>query len=1131
MGLRYLLGRANQGKTRHIFNEIQHHLEKGGNNRLILLVPEQYTLQAERDLMEKLDLPGIMRIEVLSLSRLGYRVLSQVGGLTRSLINEQGKNMILKRIIDAHLSDLTIYRKAARQSGFVKQVSDLIAELKQNDISADDIEKVLDSIADNRLLQEKVSDILLIYREFNLYLKERYIDSDDYYNLLIEKVQEAEFLKDSIIWIDNFTTFSSQSLRVIEKLILSARETTISFCLDPSPFSRDHSLFKVSRYSFAKIRAIAREHGIPEEVIPVARKEGETSQTKEITHIEKEFFAYPCKKFAGKAENIKIYAATNAYEEIEQVAVHLVKLVREKGHRWRDFAVVCQDMDTYGVIIQRVFSEYGIPIFLDRKRNVMDNCLTHALLSSLDIIIRNYKYDDVFRFLKTGFGNLSVDQVEKLENYALRYGIHGSKWFNPFEYGEEADLEELNQYRERFIQPFQTMQEKIRKKGDYAGITDAIYGFLEEMGAQSKLTKLIDYLSQRGLYEYSAFNAQMWNITMDIFRQIRSILGGQKSSLKEFRQALEAGLQTVEVGIIPTTVDQTLVGSIQRSKSHNIKGLFVVGVNDGILPSGLDTEGLISWEEKDILGGTGLEFGLNRELKLNEENFLIYSALSKPSDYLWVSFPLADIEGKALRPSLLIESLLRLFPSLKIESNILPDNQYEKMLVSTPHSTFKHLVSRLRQLADGKDMEKYWWNIYGWYTRQKEWQGLSKEIIKALFYRNQPNNLRPEKARLLFGTPLYSSVSRLEQFAGCSFAHFVRYGLKPQERKTYTVMPPEIGQLLHETLLSFSLKLRHKQKDWRGLDISEIEKLVDNAMNEILPGYGDGRFLSSHRNQYLAKRLKRISIRAALTLAAHIKCGDFQPWKYEVKFGPKGELPPLKIRLPDGEFMYLEGQIDRVDLLRSETGSYVRIIDYKSSSKDLILSDVYHGLALQLFTYLQAVIATGGEKTERPIKPAGLFYFKLDDPLVKLQPHCNLEELVNQELRMKGIVLKDPAVVKQMDRDLAGFSDIIPVGLNKDNSFHSKSRVIKEEEFRAVLNHMEQRISQMGSELLQGKVQARPARVRQTTACDYCIYHSICLFDQLIEGNSFRFFKTFRQEEVLDLINNIGDGEVKDELE
>ncbi len=1124
MGIRFILGRTGSGKNRQIMDEIHKRLLEGGTEQLILLVPEQFTLQAEWDLITSCNLPGIIKIEVLSFTRLAHRVFDQVGGATRVVLNEQGKNMVLRRMVDNHNSELTIYKKAAAQSGFITRLGEFISDLKGQDISPNQLRDTVIG-QEGMIVEQKIHDIALIYEQFSEYLRGRYLDADDHLNLLSQRIGEAKFLHNAYLWVDGFTTFSPQSLKILAQILKVVKEITVSITVDPRNGSRDSELFSLSKKSLERLRTIAKASGVNEEITSIRRSNEVGWKNPAIQHIEKELFAYPARKYKHHTKDIEIFAAANRNSEVEYAAAQVVELVRERDWRYHDLAVVCNDIDNYGPIIKRVFNEYGIPAFMDQKRSLMGNSIIKLVLSSVEVIRRGYRYEDIFTFLKTGFSGLNQNEAEIVENFALQYGIKGERWEQEICVESSELSRQLDKYRRIIIEPLKNLERKIKNKQSITAICRAHYDYLVEIGLPERLTNWISLMNQQGRLDIVRENTQIWNIILEVLDQMVEILGDQQVILKDYLHLLEAGFESLEIGIIPTTIDQVLVGDIQRSKSHDIKGLLVLGVNDGFIPSSGTEEGILTEFEKEMLQDWGLELDFERIRKPVEERFLIYTALSKPNEYLGLSYALADNEGKALRPSILINRIQNLFPGISIHSDLIKHEEIELHQIGSPQSTFKYLVENMRMLADSQPVDNIWGDVYWWYHNQDKWQPSLKSLRTALFHRNQASALGCKLAGQAYSLPLRASVSRLEQFVNCPFAHFIRYGLKPQERKVYEVAAPDIGELFHTCLRDFARQLQRENRDWTSLNRDTCDLLVDSIMDHLVPVQGNGIYASSPRYQYLAQRLKRISQRAAWILTKQLQQGEFIPKQFEVGFGPNQLFPAIEIRLGNGQQLYLEGRIDRVDLLETDEGTYIKVIDYKSGIPDFKLSNIFHGLSLQLITYLLAVLAGATGLGNGNLRPGGIFYFRIDDPLIDSTSAIieNIEKEIARQFRLQGLVLADVYLATKLDRDLPkGSSDVIPVGVKKDGEFTKNSSIITIDDLQALLAHVQGLITRIGREINSGQVRIEPIKMGNHTACRFCQYKGICQFDRALTDNRYKSLAKLSNDEVIARIRRNG---------
>jgi ATP-dependent helicase/nuclease subunit B len=1112
----HIAGRAGSGKSRLIFNQIKDQLDKNDGRKLILLVPEQFTLQSERDLIQSLQLPGIMQVEVLSFDRLAERILDEVGGKTRIMIDEQGRHMVLRRIIDDLAPELTIYQKVSRQDGFVQFVSTFLSELKNYNITIEMLGLVAKDLTDT--LGNKLHDIALIYEHFNNYLGTRYLDLDERFNLVLERIHESTFLRNSLIWMDGFTTLTPQQLSIIHKMMQISSQLTCAYTLDLSNKCRDQELFASTRRAYDAIERLAFDLQLPQEYIHLS---GEPSnRNRSLSHLQREIYAYPHHGYQGDVSGLGIFAATTIYQEVERAAAEIMRLAREAQLRWRDIVVICSDMDRYGHLIGRSFQEYGIPFFTDNKRDIMTHPLVEYILSLLDMFIKNYRPLDVLRYLKTALTDLQIDEVEILENYAITYGIKGGQWKREFNLGKDQPLEELNLWRHSFMDPVANMEEVVRQATTVGDYTAGLYDYLQHQDIFVRLEEWIDELKAQGKYEQVYEHTQIWNIVMRIFDQTVDIMGDQPGTLAEYRRILEAGFASYQLGLIPTTVDQVLIGNIEHLKSRGVKALFVLGINDGLLPSVSVLDGLLLEEERSALIEKGLELPGARQRKLEEERLSIYSMLSKPDDVLWISYARADGEGHSLRPSILIDRLTRLFPGLQIHSDVLQDRENQLAIVGPPRSTFKHLIQQMRQYLDGESLEDFWWQILYWYQQHPQWQPIIERTQQALFHRNAVSGLTSQNISAIYPQPFKSSVSRLEQFAACPFAHLVRYGLRPWERVEYSVAMPDIGELLHQCLSSFGEEVARQKLPWSDLTSEQSDVLVDSIMDSLVEEFGEGVFASSHRYLYMVERLKRMGRTTVQAVVNHVQKGDFQPAAFEVSFGLKGQFPPITVELADGTKVLLEGRVDRIDILGDGEDSYVKVIDYKTGNQSLYLDEMYHGLSLQLVVYLQAILEQASYWGLDSLKPAGIFYFHIHDPLVRTDDMIaeKVQQEMQKQFRMKGLVLKDLRLLKSMDHDIKGDSLIIPAAVNLNDTVRETSSVVAEDEWPILLNYADSKVSRLAQEIIQGNASIEPYRRDKDNACTFCPYHSICQFDPLFEGNHYRYLPSYSNDQAMEFM-------------
>ncbi|MDI3533894.1 MAG: ATP-dependent helicase/nuclease subunit [Thermosediminibacterales bacterium] len=1144
MALRFILGRAGTGKTRYCLEQIIKELKTSADGpRLIFLVPEQATFQSEIALVSSPEIKGIMRAEVLSFRRLAYRVLQEVGGLSRTHIGELGKRMLLYRFLEKRKNELRVFGWAAKQVGFADNLSNLITELKTYKIAPIDLDEAmawLDKDNSHAKLFNKLNDLKLIYNDFEEYLSSKYIDPDDYLNLLAEKLGDSLTFSGAKVWIDGFTGFTPQELNVLESLMKVSDCINITLCLDSKCIDNplnELDVFYKTRDTMEKILKIAEKTKTSVDK-PLVLDDGIPHRFRkmpDIAHLEKEFFNRPATVFKEKPTGVKIIAAANRRAEVEAAAREIIRLSRDEGYRWRDISVLLRDLESYSSLIARVFNDYDVPCFIDEKRKVLQHPLIELVRSAVEVAIQNWAYDPVFRFLKTDLTGIKRDKIDILENYVLAHGIKGSKWFDesPWAYkyshvfaeedklvaDETNELEVINKTRAEIVLLLGEFYKKVIEFSTVRDITTALFELLVSIGVPERLKNWSDEAREKGDYETALIHKQVWDGIVEVFDQIVEALGDEDLSLEEYLQILDAGLKSLKLGIVPLGLDQVIVGSLDRSRSPNVRAVFILGVSDGVFPMRMVDEGIFTDREREFLSQIGLELAPDSRRKLFDEQYFIYTALTRASQMLWLSYPLADEEGKAIMPSSVIRRVKELLPALEeISVEMVSESSEDDIkLISTPERTMSYMAYRIREAKEGKVISPIWWDVYNWFVSREEWRDVCQRVLGALFMINQESRISSKFIKRIYGNTLRTSVSQLEKFMACPFSHFLYRGLRLKERKIYKLSAPDMGRFFHAAMDSIGKRIRDSSLDWGDLSKEQCNKIVSEVVEELAPKLQNEILMSTARYRYLIKKIKRILARAVYILSIHAKRGGFRPVGFEISFGEGGKLSPLKIRLADGSYLEIVGRIDRIDAAESEDIAFLRVIDYKSGNASFKLSDVYHGLSLQLLTYLDVALTHAPQIIKGKAKPGGMLYFRIDDPVISSTAPLTPEEIekhILKKLKMKGLVLAHKDAVKLMDGEISGYSELIPVGMNKNGEFYSSSSIATYEQFEYLRKHLRNLIQKIGQDILEGKVKIEPYQKGKFRACQYCPYRMVCQFDVLLKENIYRFIK----DENIDII-------------
>lgn len=1142
MGLRFVYGRSGSGKTHYCLTEMKKRIEEHTHHPLILIVPEQASFQAERSLVSVIPSGGILKAEVLSFQRMAFRIFNEAGGITYPHIHPAGKSMILYRILDKMQNQFKVFSRSSSREGFVNTISTQITEFKRYNVATEHLEQILSGMEPNHPLKDKLSELLLIYAEFNKVLAQQYRDADDDLTLAAQKLSQTTLYKGAELWIDGFTNFTAQEYLMIGELMKKAKSMTITFCCDTIDSSRDDyetDVFSPVKRALKKLSKMSQQLHIPIEEIIHLGQEGlpRFRNSPELAHLEKNLNAYPYVAYQPKTQDISLLSAINLFSEIEECARDILRLCREKGLRFRDITVVTRNLPGYEKLIEVIFAEYQIPCFIDAKRNITDHPLIRLVLSMLDVFIENWSYEAVFRYLKTGLTGLEQQDIDKLENYVLACGIRGAQWTEEADWTMSPDLipdtqsrethadllQEMNRIRRLVVEPLLAFRKKTKGRKTAADFCAGLYDFLCALHVPEAIEQTVEILRAKGELALAGEYSQVWNILMEVFDQMVEVMGDETFGLERFSKIIRVGLSEYKIGLIPASLDQVLVGSVERSKSHEVKALYLLGANDGIFPSAMTKEGILSDQDRLFLQHAGLELASDTRTQAFDEQFLVYRALTTASQTLRISWPIADHEGKTMRPSTVISRLRRIFPKISERSNILPisSNEEELSLISEKMPTFKLMVSALRKKADGQAIQPVWEEVYRWFLGQNEWKPYCRLARDAFNYTNLAQQIEQDKIWALYGYPAVTSVSRLEKYTACPFAFYVQYGLGAKERKVYRLSPPDIGTFMHAVIERFSRLVAQGEMTWRSFDREWCNAKVSEIVDEMLQKMQGSGIAASKRYTALTARLKRVVARAVWLIAEHIRRSSFNPIDYEVGFGEGEKYPPILIELDTGEKIHLTGRIDRVDAFKAEDGTYLRIIDYKSGTKDFRLSDVYYGLQIQLITYLDALWETGSHDPNDKVLPGGMLYFKIDDPIIKGNQEAteeDIEQAIMRQLKMKGLLLADVRLIKEMDNTIEGSSMIIPATLNKGDVLGKNTSGATMEQFMLLRKYVRRLLKGLCTEMMRGHVDIKPYKKKGTSSCQYCSFLSICQFDTAFKDNSYRQLLDKDNEEVWDLM-------------
>lgn len=1105
MPLKFVFGPSGSGKSSYLYQHVIQESMKYPERNYIVLVPEQFTMQTQKDLVMMHERKGIMNIDVLSFARLAYRVFEETGGGGLPVLDDEGKNLILRKIAGDYESELKMLGGHMKKQGYISEVKSVISEFTQYDIGEDEIERVMELAGESSRLYYKLADIRLLYRGFTDYLREKYITKEELLDVLSREVEKSERLKNSTVVLDGFTGFTPVQDRLLGELMRHCREVIVTVTMDrrenPYVYEHPYQLFALSKQMVTSLLQIAKQNKIPVEEpvelydhVPWRFKEQEA-----LAFLEKHLFRYGAGAYEKEQEQVKLHLAKNPREEAYAVAEQVRRMMREDGYRLRDIGVIVSDMDVYADHLKQAFIKYDIPFFMDHKRSILLNSFVEYIRSVLHMAEQSFSYESVFRFLRTNLAGFTYEEIDELENYVIGLGIKGykhwqEKWTRKLKGMAQENLDKMNHYRRQLVEKVDGLIYVLRqRRKTVADITRAIYEFMVQENLQVRLAEQEELFKAKGELALAREYAQIYRIVIELFDKFVELLGDEEVSLSEYCKLLDAGLEEARVGVIPPEVDQVVIGDMQRTRLKDIKALLFAGANDVYLPGALLRTGLLSELDREKFAREKLTLSAGGKEKAYVQKFYLYLNLTKPSEKLDIYYSKVSADGKSVRPSYLIQELQKLFPKLKVRD----EERYLKEQELTENIGFDRMIREFVQKRHETDGA--WCELYNWYKKNPKWQEKVERFLEAGYYRKPLDALTEEAAKRLYGEEFETSITRMERFAVCAFSHFLTYGLGLREREEYDFQAADLGNVCHRALERFSYKVERETGDWLKLTEEQRNQYVEESVEEEIADYGNSILYSSSRNAYLIVRMKRMLEKTVWALTKQLAAGDFKPSAYEMRFA--------------------NGKIDRVDTCEDGDCIYVKVIDYKTGSKSFDVTALYHGLQLQLMVYMDAALQLEQKKhPQKEILPAGVFYYRIQDPLIDRPKEGEEQESILKELKPDGMISLEKEVLEHLDHCMVGESSVIPVKYNKNGSLSKSSKAASAQDFYLMMKYAVNKVEEIRQKILSGDVKVNPYRRGTETSCDYCSYRQICGFDTKMEGYRYREIDAMSVDKVIQAI-------------
>ena len=1091
--LNIFYGRESIDKEKFIYEKIG---EKGG--RTIVIVPDQYTLEAEKQAFRYLKTKGLLDVEIISMSRLGYHLFEEQGGnRDRTFVDKYGRHMLLMQIAEEKDDELTVFKGSVKKNNFIELMNNFISEMKQYNITPEILLKNAEGLEEENLLGRKLHDMYTIYSEYEKRINGKYTDTEDYIDLYKSKIRTSEWIKANSVWVYGFDSFAPKALDILGEL-MSVTDVNVFLTYDTNCF--DSELFDLTGIVMKKLLKEADERGIKAESAAVSDEYALQNRSAGIAALERQLYSVVPEP-QDNPSGIILLEAANIYNEAESAASYILYLLREKGYRYRDIVVICNDQEVRASVIGRVFEEYGINLFNDRKRSILSGTIAIYVTSLIDITAGKFRTSDIFKMLKTGFSEFTNEEIEILENYTIKYRIRGNMWKKPFEKGafeySMEELEAINSTRERLVSRLLELEEICKTSENIKEFIQKYYEFVvEKLDLPEKIRGLIDIQQENGFMDFAEETAQTWNMIVGIFDQISEIAGEEKFDAEEFSKLLVSGLSELQIGILPPTSDDILMGTMQRTRAGDVKAVIVIGANEGLLPMAPASGGIFTLEELDQLAEDGTELCKVDSVREMEEKLAIYRNLTKPSEHLFISYAKGDAEGEAIRPSEIIDTVKKIFPTLNVTKDIINMDE-ESFKIGGRVNTLRHLTTELQKVKKGEKISGLWKPVIDWF-RSNDPESLAK-IEAGLNFTNVQKNIPKSVAEKLYQKRMEDdalvSPSQVEKFSRCPFSHFITYGLKPQELRIFEAGSREIGDVYHQCLMKTARYISDKGL-WETITDDELKLLIKVILEQDFASYRDGVFSYTPEEEYKMKRVKDTCFYVCKGMVEQVRTGAIEESFFEIGFGKGRSIKPVEIDLGD-KTVYIEGKIDRCDMLKDDR---VKIIDYKTGNEKFNITEAEKGYRLQLMIYLKA--AMGKER-----KPAGVFYFLIDDPQFDLTTveKNKQQEKISSEMKkffkLNGIMVNDDAVIKGIAGDFDRFSEVVPLQKTKEGIKGTSADVLlSEEEFADLQSAVDEQLVKICRDLTNGVISIHPKKSGDTSPCAYCQLRSICRFDTRYPG-------------------------------
>lgn len=1125
MAVQFIVGRAGAGKSHYLYEKLIEKSLKYRNKNFIAIVPEQFSMETQKQILTMHPNRGSFNIEVTSMTRLAYTVFEEQGFNEYKVMDDLGKTLIMRKVMEQCKDKLTIYKSKTSMPGFAEKMKTIVSEFKQYGITDDVLNNMKAECDSKPLLRHKLNDVEIISDAFNEYIKEKVITTEDVLTIFCKYISSSDFIKNTYFYIDGFTGFTPIQYQVLELLIKHCAGVKIAITLPEDDFQSlrnayskgnsaisKYELFNLSKDTLWKLKDIINRNNIEQQetvIVGEGQAPYRIRDNKELTFLEKNLFRNNSSKYRENCKALEVHSMSNPREEAAYVAGRISELIVDKGYRYNDIAVITGDMDGYYRYIEEEFSKNNIPAFIDHKHNIASNPFVDGIKAAIEIVEKDFSYETVFHLIRLGFLPIDREAADIMENYVLQSGRRGFKsygrlWEKAYKGMTDEELDMVNQAREKLVEIIRPLREELKKKkATVREYTKAVYQFVQANNMQRQIDDYRIEFQNQGEISKAKEYEQVYVTIITLLDRIVELMGDEVLTIKEYKQILQAGFESVKVGIIPPGLDTVMVGDIERTRLKDTKRIiFFMGVNDGIIPKAGQAGGIITDTDREFLEKNNYILAPTATDNVFKQKFYLYTIFAKPTEKMCITFSKSGSDGATRRKSYIISTLMNLFENLKI----IDEDESEITLnqVTTRSKALDYLSQNIYEYSKEGDSGIFK-ELMATVMKNKEYSKVINLMFDGAFYSAKNPILDENVARQLYGNKENIGITRLERFAACAYSQFLNNGLKLGERKKFELAAFDIGNLYHSAIKDFFDTINTNNIKWADLDDKKSENIINDSIEKVMEQYENDALNDIARSAFIKKQVKDTSTETVNALVKHIRSGNFLPREYELRIA--------------------HGRVDRVDTFEDGNNIYVKVIDYKSGNKVFNVTETFLGLQMQLMVYLKDTVDyIKKNNPDKNVYPAAGLYFHVYDPYVseidcekavsdfrKKNPDSELsdEELKKMAIekerfkayRMSGLVAKEIEIVNAMDHNTitkTGSSAILPVNITK-SGVDARSTAIETKTYSKFINHVSNMAGEMQDKIIKGDISINPVE----GACDYCPFGGICNFDRKL-GSRYR---------------------------